>query len=125
MTNRIRILRHQNDKLCLHSRSQSAHIEITTRNRWLTISHAARNPKRRRGTLWVAAALQSAMTDTANFAVTPPQDELDLLARSLRFHAADSGVAETLSAEQVERFNRDGYLAPFRVFDDDEIAERC
>ncbi len=56
------------------------------------------------------------------FDITPPDDELSELSRDLRFYPARPQTAKVLTPEQVEQFNREGYLKPFRIFDDDEIA---
>ena len=42
--------------------------------------------------------------------------------RDLHFHPCGVEHPQVLSPEQIETFNRDGYIAPLRVFDDDEIA---
>ena len=52
----------------------------------------------------------------------PTSDELSQLNRDLRFHPATTQHPVALTAEQVGAFNRDGYLAGIRIFDDDEIA---
>ena len=41
--------------------------------------------------------------------------------RELRFIPVDPGAPRTLSAEQVEQFNRDGFLNGLQAFDDEEI----
>jgi hypothetical protein len=63
------------------------------------------------------------MQPRTDFAITPTEEELNRLARDLRFHPADPDAARTLSREQVEQFNRAGYIRPLRVFDAAEIAE--
>lgn len=46
--------------------------------------------------------------------------------RDLSFCAAIPGRAKTLSTAQVEAYNRDGYLKPFRIFNDLEaVANRA
>jgi Phytanoyl-CoA dioxygenase (PhyH) len=57
------------------------------------------------------------------FAVTPQQDKLAAVERDLRFRPSPVAEPRTLSREQVEAFNRDGFLKGLRVFDDTEIAE--
>ena len=52
----------------------------------------------------------------------PTQEELAALDRDLRFHPAPAAAGEKLSAEQLESYNREGYLLPFRVFSDAEIG---
>lgn len=56
------------------------------------------------------------------FEITPPEDELTSLARDLRFYPASTKNPQALSISQIEQFNRDGYLRPFRIFDEEEIA---
>jgi len=41
----------------------------------------------------------------------------------LRFHPADPADPAVLSRAQVERFNKEGYLLPFRFFEPAEMAE--
>ena len=57
------------------------------------------------------------------FDITPPDEELSELSRDLRFYPASTKNPQALSVEQIEHFNRDGYLRPFRIFDEPEIAE--
>jgi non-heme Fe2+,alpha-ketoglutarate-dependent halogenase len=63
------------------------------------------------------------MKDNTQFAMIPEAEELARLQRQLRFHPADPARSRTLTAEQVERFNREGYLAPLRIFEPEEAAE--
>jgi len=53
----------------------------------------------------------------------PGQNELDQIERDLRFHAVVNAAPQTLSREQIDCFNRDGYILPIRIFTDAEIAE--
>ncbi len=62
------------------------------------------------------------MAAPTTFKAVPTQDELAALNRDLRFHPVVNPTPSTLTSEQVERFNRDGYLKPFRIFDDSEAA---
>ncbi len=57
------------------------------------------------------------------FQITPPEDELTSLSRDLRFYPASTKNPQTLTTAQVEAFNREGYLRPFRVFSEAEILE--
>ena len=57
------------------------------------------------------------------FDITPPDEELSELSRDLRFYPASTKNPQVLNVEQIEQFNRDGYLRPFRIFDEPEIAE--
>ncbi len=58
----------------------------------------------------------------AQFRTIPKQDELATVARDLRFHPSTVTDPRTLSRQQVERFNRDGYLKGFRIFSAAEMA---
>jgi hypothetical protein len=52
-----------------------------------------------------------------SFAITPAADQLNAVARDLRFHPSPVIDPATLTREQVVAFNRDGYLKGIRVFD--------
>jgi non-haem Fe2+, alpha-ketoglutarate-dependent halogenase len=56
-------------------------------------------------------------------AFIPKTVELSTLERDLRFHPATVEYPQTLTREQVDAFNRDGYLKGIRVFGDREMAE--
>jgi ectoine hydroxylase-related dioxygenase (phytanoyl-CoA dioxygenase family) len=53
----------------------------------------------------------------------PSADELSHLKRDLRFHPATTEHPVALTREQIAAFNRDGYLAGIRIFDEKEIAD--
>ncbi len=55
--------------------------------------------------------------------MTPPEDELSGLDRNLQFYPASTEDLQTLTVEQIEQFNREGYLKPFRIFDDEEMVD--
>ena len=48
------------------------------------------------------------------------QAELAKLNRDLRFKPANPDKARTLTAEQVAFYNTNGYLKPFRIFDESQ-----
>src|SRR5689334_16568579 len=52
----------------------------------------------------------------------PSTDELSNLERDLRFHPSTTRHPQALTPEQIEKFNRDGYLAGIRIFDEAEIT---
>jgi non-heme Fe2+,alpha-ketoglutarate-dependent halogenase len=56
-------------------------------------------------------------------AFIPPQDLLRDIARDLRFHPCAVSDPQRLPLEQIETFNREGYLRPIRIFDDQEITD--
>jgi ectoine hydroxylase-related dioxygenase (phytanoyl-CoA dioxygenase family) len=63
------------------------------------------------------------MAATKSFQAVPDADELARLGRDLRFHPSKTENPTVLTREQIESFNRDGFLRPFRVYSDEEIAE--
>jgi len=66
------------------------------------------------------------MTQTPQFKIIPNNTELDQIDRDLRFHALGIENPSALTRDQIAAFNRDGFLRPIRVFDEDAIgAHRC
>jgi hypothetical protein len=63
------------------------------------------------------------MDAPTTFSTIPGQDELSQVNRDLSFHPAVNPKPKVLTPAQVERFNRDGYLLPLRIYSDPEIAE--
>lgn len=59
---------------------------------------------------------------TADFKMIPGQTELDRIERDLRFHPCVNANPRVLSRGQIEQFNRDGYVKPLRIFNNDEIT---
>lgn len=53
----------------------------------------------------------------------PTTEELNKLERDLRFHPATTKDPVALTRDQVNAFNRDGYLARIRIFDEEEASE--
>jgi len=58
---------------------------------------------------------------TPNF--IPSTEELGNLERDLRFHPSTTQHPTTLTPGQIAAFNRDGYLAGIRIFDQEEMAQ--
>lgn len=56
------------------------------------------------------------------FQVVPDQQSLAEIERRLAFHPSPVQNPATLSREQVQQYNRDGYVKGIRIFDDAEIA---
>src|SRR6476620_2018637 len=63
------------------------------------------------------------MAEPTTFKAVPTADDLAPLNRDLRFYPVVNPDPQTLTREQIERFNKDGYLKPFRIFDDREAAD--
>jgi len=57
---------------------------------------------------------------TPNF--IPSAEELGTLERDLRFRPSTTTHPVVFTPEQIAAFNRDGYLAGIRIFDEEEIA---
>lgn len=55
--------------------------------------------------------------------VLPNHDQLTSLDRKLTFQPSSSDNLSVLSSEQIERYNQDGYLKGFPIFDAAEIAD--
>ncbi len=66
---------------------------------------------------------QSESAASGNFSIVPTEDELRSIDRDLRFHAVKNSEPAALTMEQVEQFNRDGYVAPLNVYSEQEISE--
>lgn len=63
------------------------------------------------------------MTTPDTFQPIPGQDALQEVARDLSFHPCANTAPKVLTREQVEWFNRNGYILPLRVFSEGEVAE--
>jgi hypothetical protein len=63
------------------------------------------------------------MTAPTSFQTIPGQDDLHQVERDLSFHPSANAAPRVLTREQVEHFNRAGYVLPLRVFDAAEVAE--
>ncbi len=61
------------------------------------------------------------VTTTPKF--VPSSEELSKVDRDLRFHPSTTKSPAVLTPEQIAAFNRDGYLAGIRIFDEEEIVE--
>lgn len=63
------------------------------------------------------------MNPPTSFQAVPGQDDLAAVDRDLSFHPSTTAHPKVLTPEQVARFNRDGYLMPFRIFSSEEVAD--
>ena len=64
------------------------------------------------------------LSATPNF--IPNTEELSKLERDLRFHPSTTERPVALTPGQIAAFNREGYLAGIRIFDEEEITDiRC
>ncbi|MCU0226745.1 MAG: phytanoyl-CoA dioxygenase family protein [Bryobacterales bacterium] len=56
------------------------------------------------------------------FRPVPAQEELATMQRRLQFQPVRNPQPRTLTPDQVEAYNRDGFVKPFSIFPDGEIA---
>jgi len=63
------------------------------------------------------------MSAKTDFAVTPTQAELDAMDRELGFFPSTNESPQKLTVEQLQFYNRNGYMKPLEVFPPAEIAE--
>src|SRR5687767_7517528 len=67
--------------------------------------------------LWLTSAM------SRQFAIIPQQQELEQIERDLRFHPTTNPNPRHLTPTQIEQFNREGYIARLRIFDEREIGK--
>ena len=63
------------------------------------------------------------MQKATTFQPFPGGAELVDVPRDLRFQPRTNSAPKALTADQVDRFNREGYLKPFRIFESAEIDD--
>jgi ectoine hydroxylase-related dioxygenase (phytanoyl-CoA dioxygenase family) len=66
---------------------------------------------------------RNVVADKPSFQIIPDGDDIQHLDRDLRFHPASTTAPAVLSAQQIDAFNRDGFLKSIRIFSAAEIAE--
>lgn len=68
--------------------------------------------------------MQPSSASTApDFAMIPEDDELASVPREIRFFPCETKSPRHLSTQQIQTWNRDGYLGPLDVFDTQDAAE--
>ncbi len=60
------------------------------------------------------------MSQPSEFKAVPTQEDLATMTRDLRFQPAVNSDPKTLTTAQIDRFNRDGFLKPFRILESSE-----
>ncbi len=63
------------------------------------------------------------MTTTTDYKIIPDQTDIDAIPRDLRFYPGTVTAPKVLTRDQVEAFNRDGYIRPIRIFSTAEIDD--
>ena len=58
-----------------------------------------------------------------SFQAVPDTDALAGIERDLRFHPTRNDHPRVLASEQIEQFNSQGFVQPFRVYNETEIAD--
>ncbi|MBM3262717.1 MAG: phytanoyl-CoA dioxygenase family protein [candidate division Zixibacteria bacterium] len=66
--------------------------------------------------------MASNLIEDKRFKKLPSPEEIKTLDRDLRFHPVSVGRTNAFTPEEIERFNRQGYLKGYRIFDNTEIA---
>ncbi|MBP3961072.1 phytanoyl-CoA dioxygenase family protein [Gemmata sp. G18] len=63
------------------------------------------------------------MNSPNTFQTIPGQDDLQQVERDLSFHPCTNTNPKVLTREQIDHFNRAGYILPLRIFTESEVAE--
>jgi len=63
------------------------------------------------------------MAEPKKFKIIPDAQDVTEIDRDLRFHPSSVMHPTVLTPEQIEAFNRDGYIKGIRIFDEAEAAE--
>ncbi len=63
------------------------------------------------------------MQTGTQYKVIPDSSDLDTIPRDLRFYPSTTTSPRVLTRDQVEGYNRDGFVRPVRIFNDEEIAD--
>lgn len=69
------------------------------------------------------AVASTTMYDQSDFKVLPSEAQLEQLDRRLIFHPANQENLDKLTPDQIEFYNREGYLKDISIFDTREIDE--
>jgi non-haem Fe2+, alpha-ketoglutarate-dependent halogenase len=56
------------------------------------------------------------------FSITPDESELQSLERDLKFYPVSNASPQVFSADQIEHYNRRGFIAPVDIFSSSEIG---
>ncbi|WP_339742860.1 phytanoyl-CoA dioxygenase family protein [uncultured Rubinisphaera sp.] len=60
---------------------------------------------------------------TPSYKIVPDQEELDAIERDLKFYPSTNKDPKVLTPEQIEHYNREGYIHPISIFSAGEIGE--
>ena len=62
-------------------------------------------------------------TTTGDFAIIPDRDSIATVERQIEFFPSTTTQPRALSVDQIDQYNRDGYLGPLDVYGPEEIAD--
>lgn len=62
-------------------------------------------------------------TPSTNFDITPDDNSLAGIERDLRFHNAAASEPKSLTAEQIDCYNTNGYIRPLDAYSTEDIAD--
>jgi non-heme Fe2+,alpha-ketoglutarate-dependent halogenase len=68
-------------------------------------------------------ATNSSDSQGKQFGIVPTENELKALERDLSFYPTENSNPSTLTHQQIEHFNEQGYIAPLGIYSASEIAE--
>ncbi|MEM7128491.1 MAG: phytanoyl-CoA dioxygenase family protein [Chloroflexota bacterium] len=63
------------------------------------------------------------MYSQTDFKILPDEEQLNQLDRALRFHPVTTPSPQVLTQEEIERYNREGYLKGYSIFDQTEADD--
>ncbi len=63
------------------------------------------------------------MPQQTDFAIIPDRQSIATVDRDIQFFPTSNDSPRSLAAEDIQRWNQDGYLGPLDVYDDDAIGE--
>ena len=63
------------------------------------------------------------MQASKEFKTVPEHDQIAAMARDLKFHPSTVTDPQALTVEQIEAYNRDGYVKGLQIFSTEEMAE--
>ncbi len=62
------------------------------------------------------------MTDSKEFQAVPQEEDLTQIERDLKFYPSSTTNPKVLTSNQIEQFNRDGYLRSIRIFNEEDVS---
>ena len=63
------------------------------------------------------------MQPKTDFAIIPDRAAIETVGRDIRFFPSTQSSPQTLAADDIDAWNRDGYLGPLDVFDNETVVD--